>query len=126
MPCDRLCSRGFYQAWPEGFLLSSTSSLSARRGERKRERGIERERENQQCSVKSPLLINEYFLSREGKERKIEKRGRLHPWARAACMAEFLHCASQRRSIREHEREGERDGAGGSEESGGWFTQAGD
>lgn len=93
MPCDQLCSRGFYQAWPEGFLLSSTSSLSTRK-----------ERENQQCSVKSPLLINEYFLNREGKEREIEKRGRLHPWARAACMAEFLHCASQWRSIRECKR----------------------
>lgn len=34
-------------------------------------------------------------------DRAREKKGRLHPWARAACMAEFLHCASQRRSIRE-------------------------
>lgn len=86
--------------------------------------GRERERVKQQCSVKSPLLINEYFLSREGKERKIEKRGRLHPWARAACMAEFLHCASQWRSIREHEREREMEQEGTRKAEGG--SQAGD
>lgn len=94
MPCDRRCSGGFYQAWPKVSLpLSSTSSsplpptLPYLQGKR----------ENHWCSVKSPLLINEYFLSREGKRDRQggRERERLHPWARAACMAESPRCASQ-------------------------------
>lgn len=96
MPCDRLCSGGFYQAWPEGFLLSSTSSLSARK-----------ERENQWCSVKSPLLINEYFLSREGKERELEREARETAPMGQSCMHGRVPALCQSMEIHQREREGE-------------------
>lgn len=97
MLCDWLYSGTFNQTWPEDFLLSPTSFSSSSFFARK-------VRENQWCSVKPPLLINEYFLRKEGKERWIEREERLHPWARAACMAESLRWASQWGSIRESER----------------------
>lgn len=105
---------GFYQAWPEGFLLSFTSSLSARK-----ER--ERKRENQGCSVKSPLLINEYFLSREGKKRQIEREERetaptgqicMHGLVPAQCRSMEIY---QRKQEREMEQEERRKVEGGSQ-----------
>lgn len=42
-----------------------------------------------------------------------EKRGRLHPWARPACMAESPRCSSQRGSIRTSERVREMEQGGG-------------
>lgn len=88
---------GFYQAWPEGFLLSSTTSLSARK-----------ERENQWCSVKSPLLINEYFLSREEKERQIERKERETAPMGQICMHGLVAALCRSMEIYQREQERER------------------
>lgn len=82
----------------------------------------ERERED---SVKSPLLINEYFLSREGKERDTETKERenrerdytqgptsLHGRIPALCQPMEIH---QRERKREMEQEEKRKTEGGSQ-----------
>lgn len=97
MPCDWLYWGTFNQAWPEGFLLSSSSFFA------------KKARENQWCSVKPPLLINEYFLSREGKERWREgdctHGPELHAWPSPCAVP-----------VNGDPSESERGG------SGGWFT----
>lgn len=115
MPCDQLRSGGFYRAWPEGSLLSSTSSFAPSLSARE-------VRVNRWCSVKSPLLINEYFLSREGgKERWIERGEReVHPGGRAACVDRSPCAVPVNGDPSAGAREG--DGAEGKEEIGGWFT----
>lgn len=87
--------------------FSLHSSLSARK-------------ENQQCSVKSPLLINEYFLNREGKEGLREKRGKSAPMGQSCmhgrvavpCQPKEIH---QRERPREMEQEEKREAEGGSQ-----------
>ncbi|MEQ2284767.1 hypothetical protein AMECASPLE_024948 [Ameca splendens] len=103
MAYDQWCSRGSNPGWPRGTLFPSTlascSSLSARK-----ERDL---------SVKSTLLIKEYFFSRdEGKkgererEREREKERQTTPMGQG-CTHGRVSALCQPKEI--HQRERERD-----------------
>lgn len=98
MPCDRLCSGGILPSLARRFSPLLHHLLICKG----------RERENQWCSVKSPLLINEYFLSREEKERQIERKERETAPMGQICMHGLVAALCRSMEIYQRERERER------------------